>query len=249
MREINKVHKKYVKKPRTYGIEYRRSRNQLNNKIKLAKKNYYNNLLNEASGNSKQTWKVINQILNRNSSGPNVIKSLNVDDNEVTSPEGIVNTLNDYFVSIGEKLSNNIPAVNSSHMDFLGDACPNNLTFRPVTTEYVVKVINELKVSSAGYDNIHINILKSSSNILSPILTQIINQSLSNGIFPDKLKRSRLIPLFKNGSCLKFGAGKLDLYSSISGQGESGGALRKLTNSMEKQNTAGLHRKQRLAPQ
>ena len=199
IRDKNKIYKKYLKKPVTYGSEYRAIRNQLNNKIKFAKRRYYNNLLHDAAGNCKQMWKVLNQILQRKTNNANTINALTVDDNNVTSRNEIVNILNDYFVSIGEKLSQGIPDVNNSHLEFMGNACPNDLSFRPVSTAQVIKIIKELKVSSAGYDNIHINLLKSSCQVIGPIIMQIVNQSLTTSIFPDKLKVARLIPLFKSG--------------------------------------------------
>ena len=53
--------------------------------------------------------------------------------------------------------------------------------------------------SAAGFDNIHIDVVKQSIDIISKPLTRIINLSLSSGIVPKQLKLARIIPLFKSG--------------------------------------------------
>ena len=46
-------------------------------------------------------------------------------------------------------------------------------------------------------DNISGILLKFCVNIISTLLTAIINQSLTQGIFPDKLKIAKVIPIYK----------------------------------------------------
>ena len=53
--------------------------------------------------------------------------------------------------------------------------------------------------SAAGFDNIHIDVVKQNIDIISKPLTRIINLSLSSGIVPKQLKLARIIPLFKSG--------------------------------------------------
>ena len=196
----NNMYKKYARKPITYGEQYRHMRNDLNCRIKVAKKRYYNQLLQESTGNSKQLWKILNGILNNKSNKATVIDSLIYDDNEIEEPKDIVNVLINHFVSVGERLVTNIPDENISHMTHMGDYCMHDFKFRPVTSEEVTKVIKDLKDSSAGFDSINIKIIKASTTVLSPIIKQIINQSFEEGIFPEELKTARLIPLFKSGN-------------------------------------------------
>ena len=44
---------------------YTRARNQANNAVKLAKKRYVSDNLNASKGNSRNTWKVINELTSR----------------------------------------------------------------------------------------------------------------------------------------------------------------------------------------
>ena len=60
------------------------------------------------------------------------------------------------------------------------------------------KIISNLKPkSSTGHDNISSKLLKYIGDIVSVPLSIIVNQSLCTGIFPDKLKIAKVIPLYK----------------------------------------------------
>ena len=68
------------------------------------------------------------------------------------------------------------------------------------TTDSVQKIINQLAPkSSSGHDDVSTLLLKNISSVIVPSLTVIINQSLCSGIFPDRLKLAKVIPLFKKG--------------------------------------------------
>ena len=69
----------------------------------------------------------------------------------------------------------------------------------------VSMVIKRLKNKfSYGLDGISNFLIKNCSEVLSKPLTLIINQTLTSGIFPEKLKSSKVIPIFKSGevSCI-----------------------------------------------
>ena len=53
--------------------------------------------------------------------------------------------------------------------------------------------------NSCGLDTIPIKLIKLASPIVTPFLTKLINDCITNGIFPKCLKQSRVIPLYKSG--------------------------------------------------
>ena len=62
----------------------------------------------------------------------------------------------------------------------------------------VEEVMKNLKTKkSSGQDGISSTLLKSFDGEITDILTLIINQSLSTGIFPNKLKIAKVVPVFK----------------------------------------------------
>ena len=44
-----------------------------------------------------------------------------------------------------------------------------------------------------------VQVLKYISNIVSPILSELINKAVTEGVFPQSLKVARVIPLYKGG--------------------------------------------------
>ena len=62
-------------------------------------------------------------------------------------------------------------------------------------------MIKNVKLSNSnGHDGIYSDLLKLLGNAISKSITLIINQSLRTGIFPDKLKIAKVIPIFKKDS-------------------------------------------------
>jgi len=65
--------------------------------------------------------------------------------------------------------------------------------------EDVLKVARELKnKNSSGLDGIPNNLVKHTINLIVKPLTHIINVSISDGVFPDKLKVAKVCPIYKN---------------------------------------------------
>ncbi len=59
-------------------------------------------------------------------------------------------------------------------------------------------MINKLSPkTSFGYDRISTKLLKTIKDTTLRPITVIINQMLNTGIFPDKLKIAKVIPIFK----------------------------------------------------
>ena len=52
---------------------------------------------------------------------------------------------------------------------------------------------------SLGYDNWHVNVIKSMYHELKIPFLNIFSQSLSTGIFPGKMRFAKVSPAFKNG--------------------------------------------------
>jgi len=66
----------------------------------------------------------------------------------------------------------------------------------------IEKIVKSLKNASAGYDDIHAKIVKSTFHLYIDPLVHIFNLSLENGFFPDELKVAKIIPLHKSGDTM-----------------------------------------------
>ena len=180
---------------------YRHVRNQANNMNSRLKRNYFTNKLNECEGDLKQTWSTINKLINKRSKSTQ-IQSLKVDDTVIKDSESIANLMNDYFCSIGDKLSKKIPDKENSLLKGEYDINPTSacFTFSPMQPQELVKAMNKFKTShGSGLDGISSFFLKAGMPILAQPLSQLFNLSLSLGLFPDSWKIARVAPIFKDG--------------------------------------------------
>ena len=97
--------------------------------------------------------------------------------------------------NLAEKLDTN---GEPCYKSYLTDEIQTSFSFTTVDRGTVLKVIQALKPkSSCGYDDISMKTIKYIAPALLESLTLIINQSLVTGIFPDKLKIAKVIPLHK----------------------------------------------------
>ena len=80
---------------------------------------YYNKKLDEYKSNAKSTWKLLNDLINKNKIKcklPSIFKS---NEEEIFNPTHIANRFCEYFTNIGPNLAKSIPASDKSHRSFL----------------------------------------------------------------------------------------------------------------------------------
>ena len=116
----------------------------------------------------------------------------------VSDKSTISNKFNEFYTNIGPNLANEINIASSkSFRSYLKSSNEKNFDFVDVTEE-IYKIINNLKPKdSCGQDGLSSSQLMQLKHIPTKPLTIIINQSLRSGIFPDKLKIAKIIPLYK----------------------------------------------------
>ena len=115
------------------------------------------------------------------------------------SPVEIANQFNNFFGNIGKNLSEKICHNSEKHVStFFKQEVLSTFDFQCVNCVDVKKVIDGLATKySCGIDAISTKLIKMISDAIAGPLTVIINQSLFTGIFPDKLKIAKVIPLYE----------------------------------------------------
>ena len=93
-------------------MAYKKVRNHVNKLIERTEKQFYQKKLGGCNKDIKNMWTSLNMLLNRGSKTTNV-NCLHVEDREITSEKDICNALN-YFMNVGNKLSESIPDVQSN---------------------------------------------------------------------------------------------------------------------------------------
>ena len=148
----------------------------------------------------RNTWVTIKEIISRESK-TNFPESFLIN-NVLTKDKTIIaNEFNTYFANVGynlaSKMKNNC---NTAYNDFLSNPSLSTFTFQPITDETIINIIDKLKSkNSQSHDGLTLSskLLKLVKHETSKAITLIVNQSLNTGIFPDKLKYAKVIPIYK----------------------------------------------------
>ena len=110
----------------------------------------------------------------------------------------IANAFNDLFTGFGPDLASQIITPNGkSYNDYPSDSI---FRFSIIEDKNTADIIRSLKTkSSCGDDGLSVKLLKSIKTEICSSVTLIINQSIITGIFPDRLKIAKVIPILKTG--------------------------------------------------
>ena len=187
---------------------FNRFKNYVTLRIRRAKLDYNRNLFEGLKNNIKKTWQTINNILGKGQKD-STIESLMWGGNKYSEKIDIANILNDHFSTIAQKIDDSIPVVPPGHpepLDFMRHlGVPNSFFFSPITPNDVNRIILSFENKNSHFSTYSIKVLKSLSNLISPVLCHLINKSFSVGKFPDFCKLAQVIPLFKAGNPLEVG--------------------------------------------
>ena len=184
---------------------YKKFRNRVSVSLNESKASYFYDYFQKNSNNMKQLWSGIKSVIDvRRSSNINVISKLKDSSGNTTSdPVVIANIFNKFFVNVSHDITKNIPRSNKSPVDFMGDKIGNSFFTAPSVPFEISDIISALKSGkSLGPNSIPMKVLKCLSPLISSPLSQILNKSFQSGIFPDKMKLAKVIPLFKKGCLL-----------------------------------------------
>ena len=72
-----------------------------------------------------------------------------------------------------------------------------NFKFELVSTDQVIKFIDEIDCNKSSSSDIPAKIIKIAKEEIAEPIRNCINSSISTGIFPDKLKIADIVPVFK----------------------------------------------------
>ena len=176
-------------------------RNQLRGRLKVAKKKYLSDEIIKAD--SKDMWRIL-----RESSGLQTKKSsqiqLKIGDEVVKEPERVADELSRYYVEKVEKIVEEHPPnpqLSQVYTDrYLRGKTVPNFNFQHVSVPDVVKIIYDLKTTNAtGEDGISVALLKKLSYSLAFFLTVIVNECISQAVYPDQFKYGIISPVPKPG--------------------------------------------------
>ena len=108
--------------------------------------------------------------------------------------------MNEHFWYIGNKLQSGIPDYGHKYRDYMPQRINNTIYLQLITTDDILLEIKRLKHNkSPGHELIGSKIVKLCPEIFATNLAKIYNWGIENGKYPDDLKISKVIALYKKG--------------------------------------------------
>jgi len=178
---------------------YNTFKNRVSSIIRRVKCKFYCNKFDSVRGDVRETWKIVNSIIN-SKSGSKSIDEIEVEGRSITDSQDIAEEFNSYFRDVAVNLERDIPRNDGSPLMWMGNRIQNSLFAGPSTDSETALIINRLKNRSYGLHSVPTFIYKYLSDLISPIICKLFNLSLTQGIFPASLKVARIKPIHKKGN-------------------------------------------------
>ena len=182
--------------------KYKQQRNELTSNLRNSELNYHSDELELNKSDLYKTWGTMKKIIGKDTICSKKKIQFQIKGKSTTDNREIANSFNDFFVSIGPKLANNIVST-VNPMSYV-TPCNNSIVIPPVTLAEVRQTILSLKNASAGWDDFPAFVAKQSIESYIEPLTCLINRSFTEGIFPTELKLARVVPIYKSGDTAIF---------------------------------------------
>lgn len=203
IRHKNRLYRRHREKPNNESRKaaYKNYSHKLINLLRKAEKDFYTKLLISEKASLQNIWKIYRHLMGKNKNKTtSIINKLVTEDGIVTGNTTIANAFNDYFCTVGQKLSRNF-ADNHNYKHYLTGNHIESMFFNPVTEDEVNREIERLPLNKApGYDGIPPKLIKYTAPYIIKSLTHIYNLSLLQGCVPDQLKIAKIIPIYKKKS-------------------------------------------------
>ena len=202
----NMLYKQFLKN-RTIEREakYKKYKNKLTAILRYSEKQHYSDMLELNKMNMKETWKILNTLINKKKKSSQYPTQFNDDARKVTGNFDIANGFNRFFSNIGPALARNIPKGNTTFTNYLNQKVEESIFLNPVTDEEIIEIVKDAKTKySKDHDSIDMSLVKLVIPYIVKPLKHIFNNSLQKGVFPDSMKIARVIPIFKTGDVQEF---------------------------------------------
>ena len=125
---------------------------------------------------------------------------METDNRMITNPEGIANNLNKYFISIGCSLTDSIPVLIASPVDYMGERSSLNVFWSPSSPGDVEEVILSKPNKVLGINDVSRKIYKLLFDKLSYVISFIFDMSKGQGVFSQNMKNAKVLLIHKSES-------------------------------------------------
>lgn len=200
----NALYRNFIRQ-RTKEAEdrYKTYKNKLTSIIRISKKEYYKNKLDNNKNNIKGMWNILNCIIRDGAKQNSLPKYFIKNDIEKHNMDEVADCFNRFFVNVGPDLGSRIPdrGAGGEHLGELVDRNPCSMFLNGVDENEILDIVKNCKnKKSTDFNDIDMSLVKLVIEGISKPLTHICNLSFKTGAFPNQMKIAKVIPLYKNGS-------------------------------------------------
>lgn len=180
-----------------YAVRCRELKRLYMEKVAQEKRSYNNERIINSDNYSKECWRIIDESRGKHNSN----KIGHIRDAEgdiITQTAQVCDKFNTYFSDINNKIKplNNGDLVTDGCQP--GTRCQRSFFLFPTTANEVEAIIRRVcKKKSSGSDGIPGHILRQSSDLLAGAISELINCSFCEGLYPNQLKESKVVPVYK----------------------------------------------------
>ena len=183
---------------------YKQCKRIVNREMKCARRQYYNKALAENKDNLSKYWSIMKEIIGKRRAEENPSYFLDESGERNEDCMEIATNFNKYFINVGPQLASKIPETSEDCTHYLQHRNDYTIFLEPVIIEETRKIIMALRDASAGWDCINKLMLINTLDCIVVPLTHILNLSITQGIFPSKLKVAKIKPIYKAESKHKY---------------------------------------------
>ncbi len=178
--------------------EYKKYRNQYNKLKKRARYDFYIKKVNDFRQDSKRLWKILKEITGKSYDKSSLTDQFKIDGNMTNKSHLISNGFCKFYSDLGKTHAHKIGPSKKLFTDYMSQPCGNSIFLSPTSSSEIVKLTLKIKSKpSSGHDGISNILLKSIIKEISTPLSHVFNKSLETGVFPDSMKLSEVVPIYK----------------------------------------------------
>ena len=198
----HRLHKRRIQNPTAENIQkHKTHRNRLRKEIKQAKRKHITEQIEQTKRDPKKQMAILKTIVPKATTQRSSPTTIEYENRTLTDPKDIANAFNDHYITIGQKTTNSIP----NNDDQIEQDPPDNeyppFELHHTTTEEITKIMSKLNRNKASdIYKIKPTMIRDLTPTLAPILTPILNEAIDRHEYPDSLKVTKVIELYKKKS-------------------------------------------------
>ena len=148
---------------------------------------------------------MINSLLNRNKVKDQPSRLRDKNGKIINQPEQVAEKFNSFFSNIATNLKSEMDPSTQivKFSEFLKPETQSSIQLKPVNPGEIRYIIDNFKNKSTLDTKISALKIASAHNLFIEAVSDILNESLTNGIFPEQLKIAKVVPIHKGDDKLK----------------------------------------------